>query len=171
MTEASSEPVLALACVTRPSQSTFRVLVVEDDDAVRDVFMIGLTNRGHAVEAVATGAEARNRVLVSLERSYPYDALVLDLSLSDADGRELATELATIDPALHRRTVLVSGFLTHDRPEGRPPELRKPFSLESLSRTIDRLARPDQPIGKPASPRGPRRPRPHRPRPESPGPD
>jgi two-component system, OmpR family, response regulator len=61
-----------------------RVLIVEDDSELRDVLRRGLAEEGFETDAVATGAECLERVgRVGL------DALVVDIGLPDADGRDL----------------------------------------------------------------------------------
>jgi DNA-binding response OmpR family regulator len=59
------------------------VLLVEDDDAVRDSMLRSLTDLGHAVQATGTALEALRRV-----RADPPDLIVLDLGLPDLDGAE-----------------------------------------------------------------------------------
>ena len=61
-----------------------RVLVVEDQPAVRDLVAEVLREAGHAVDAVERGEEA----LLRLERE-PYDLLVVDLHLPGIGGMEL----------------------------------------------------------------------------------
>lgn len=63
-----------------------QVLVVEDDDAIRSALARGLTERGHAVTPVRTGADA----ITSLTANTP-DVIVLDLGLPDLDGTAVLT--------------------------------------------------------------------------------
>jgi DNA-binding response OmpR family regulator len=58
-----------------------RVLLVEDDDAIRAALSRGLTNLGHVMTSVRTGAEG----IASLS-SAPSDVVLLDLGLPDIDG-------------------------------------------------------------------------------------
>ena len=64
------------------------ILVVEDDDELRGVLGRGLREEGFAVEVAATGAELLERI----EQAAP-DALVIDIGLPDADGRDLCQAL------------------------------------------------------------------------------
>ena len=64
------------------------VLVVEDDDELREVLGRGLREEGFGVEAAATGARALDLV----ETTSP-DALVIDIGLPDTDGRDLCQAL------------------------------------------------------------------------------
>ncbi|MFD9738995.1 response regulator [Umezawaea sp. NPDC059074] len=59
-----------------------RVLLIEDDHAVRDGLRLALTRQGHVVDAVETGEEG-------LERLASSEVLVLDLMLPGIDGFEV----------------------------------------------------------------------------------
>ena len=58
-----------------------RVLVVEDDDAVRQVIVVKLTAEGFAVEEASNGPDG-----LTLLRSGRFDAAVLDVTLPGLDG-------------------------------------------------------------------------------------
>lgn len=60
------------------------ILVVEDDDAIRDAVRRGLTERGHAVATAATGLAGLEHVLAERPQ-----AVLLDLGLPDVDGLTL----------------------------------------------------------------------------------
>ncbi|TWD82226.1 DNA-binding response OmpR family regulator [Kribbella amoyensis] len=61
-----------------------RVLLVEDDDAIRTSLSKALTAAGHVVTALAGGAEG----VAAVARDRP-DVLLLDLGLPDLDGRDV----------------------------------------------------------------------------------
>ncbi|MFI7118714.1 response regulator [Amycolatopsis sp. NPDC049868] len=65
-----------------------RVLLIEDDQAVRDGLSMALGGRGHAVDAVATGEEGLARLA-----SRPPDIVVLDLMLPGLDGFEVCRRI------------------------------------------------------------------------------
>jgi DNA-binding response OmpR family regulator len=64
-----------------------RLLVVEDDAALRSVLRRGLTEEGFEVTVAADGASA-----IAAAESHP-DALVMDIGLPDADGRDVCQAL------------------------------------------------------------------------------
>jgi two-component system, OmpR family, response regulator len=64
------------------------VLIAEDDGDLRALLARGLEEEGFATTAVATGAE----LMAAVARSAP-DALVLDIGLPDADGRDACQAL------------------------------------------------------------------------------
>jgi DNA-binding response OmpR family regulator len=61
-----------------------RVLLVEDDDAIRNSLGKSLTAAGHVVTALAAGADG----VASVARDRP-DVMLLDLGLPDLDGRDV----------------------------------------------------------------------------------
>ena len=69
---------------------TARILVVDDDPALRDLLHAYLTDTGFVVD-LADGGDEMRRVM---ERSMP-DAIVLDLMLPGLDGLALTRELRT----------------------------------------------------------------------------
>ncbi len=68
-----------------------RILVVEDDDAVRYVVEQALVAESMSVETASNGEEA----LGLLARSGPFDLVVLDVMLPDTDGMQLCREITT----------------------------------------------------------------------------
>ncbi|MFF7607799.1 response regulator [Streptomyces parvulus] len=61
-----------------------RVLIIEDDRAVRDGLLLALRRQGHEVRAAATGEDG-----LELLRSFHPDAVVLDLMLPGMSGLEV----------------------------------------------------------------------------------
>jgi DNA-binding response OmpR family regulator len=67
--------------------TAFRLLVIEDDAELRSLLIRGLGEEGFEVSAARDGAEA----LTLAERGA--DALVIDIGLPDADGRDVCQAL------------------------------------------------------------------------------
>jgi DNA-binding response OmpR family regulator len=63
-----------------------RVLLIEDDQAVRDGLQLALTRQGHAVQAVETGEQGLGRLADA-------DVVVLDLMLPGIDGFEVCRRI------------------------------------------------------------------------------
>ena len=60
------------------------MLVVDDDDDLREVISEHLTKEGFAVAQAPTGADALDRL-----KGFAYDGLVIDLKLPDANGLDI----------------------------------------------------------------------------------
>ena len=70
-----------------------RVLIVEDDPAVRDVVEHALSREGMETETASDGEKA----LASLRSAKPYDLVVLDVMLPGMDGISVCQELRNGD--------------------------------------------------------------------------
>ena len=107
-----------------------RIAVVEDDFELQALLARGLTEEGFQVETVATGAELLERV-----DDLAPDALVVDIGLPDADGRDVCQGLRAhgIDaPVLF---LTARGQLTDKLAAfhaGGDDYLTKPFALAEL---------------------------------------
>jgi two-component system, OmpR family, alkaline phosphatase synthesis response regulator PhoP len=66
-----------------------KILIVEDDPAVRDIVKIALEREGMTVEAVADGETA----LESFRSTSPVDLAILDIMLPGIDGISLCQEI------------------------------------------------------------------------------
>ncbi len=108
------------------------VLVVDDDERVRDVAERLLTRRGYTVLVAPGGAEAQE---IAQQYDGPIDVLVTDVIMPKILGRDLADRLVQARPELgvlfmsgYAQPVLASrGTLDHG-----VTLLEKPFSEESL---------------------------------------
>ncbi|MGW4549646.1 response regulator [Streptomyces violaceorubidus] len=69
-----------------------RVLIIEDDRAVRDGVRLALRRQGHEVAAAATGEDGLEQV-----RSFRPDAVVLDLMLPGMSGLEVCRRIRAHD--------------------------------------------------------------------------
>ena len=84
-----------------PSRPQPCLLIVEDDDSLREAIAEHLTKEGFAVAQAPTGSEALDRL-----RGFVYDGLVVDLKLPDANG------LDVLDAALTRYPEMVAVVMT-----------------------------------------------------------
>jgi DNA-binding response OmpR family regulator len=116
-----------------------RLLVVEDDDALRDVLHRGLTEQGHVVDAVGDGTDGALHLATG-----DYDGAIVDWTLPGKDGPTMVREaraagIATPVLLLTSRDTtddVISGL-----DAGADDFLRKPFvfgELEARLRSITR---------------------------------
>lgn len=118
-----------------------RVLVVDDEAAIRDVLRAYLEAAGHDVAEAADGASA-----LAAARHQPPDVVLLDLGLPDRDGLEVMRELATITPAY---VLLVTARAEEvDRlvglRMGADDYITKPFSPREVVARVDAVLRRDR---------------------------
>jgi two-component system response regulator MprA len=119
--------------------SSARILIAEDDAELRGILRRGLEEEGLDVDAVANGAD----LLASVERRVP-DALVIDIGLPDADGRDLCQALRARGvqaPVLFltARDALVDRLAGFD--SGGDDYVTKPFALAEIAARLQALLR------------------------------
>jgi signal transduction histidine kinase/CheY-like chemotaxis protein/HAMP domain-containing protein len=112
------------------------VLVVEDDDLVRQYVMTNLAALGYVAVAASSASEA----LALAAHSPPFDLLLTDVILGTGlNGRELAHELVRRQPSL--RVLYTSGYtedviVHHGRLDAGLHLLTKPYRRADLARMI-----------------------------------
>lgn len=112
------------------------VLIVEDDDDLRDAAAEALNRAGFAAFTARSVKGATNLV-----RSFPGRCLiVLDLTLTDGDGREVLEILPQVNGAATRFPVLVASGAEDAKDLAKFPYvvgvIQKPFELSSLLTAI-----------------------------------
>jgi len=119
---------------------TNRILIVEDDEAMRELLRLHLSSAGYAVE-VAEDAIAAGYAVLKVAPAL----IVCDVAMPHMDGFELIAALRA-DGTLPKVPVI---FLSSDADEGRARELgaaeylSKPVRLEELLAAVSRhLPRP-----------------------------
>jgi CheY-like chemotaxis protein len=117
------------------------VMVVDDDDQVRDVTGDILRRAGFQVIAVARGRDA---ISVFAARHSTIDCVVLDLTMPDLTGDEVLVVLRAVEPGIP--VVLISGYLTDDPVRGAAnlkatDFVQKPFLPDTLVDSVRRSLR------------------------------
>lgn len=118
------------------------ILIIEDEDAIRDILTYSLREEGYQVFGASTGGEG----LRLLERVRP-DALLLDAMLPDADGFQLCRQISERDSIpilmITARDELVDRILGLEL--GADDYITKPFQLrEVMARVRAMLRRRDK---------------------------
>jgi flagellar assembly protein FliH len=130
------------AILTRPygsrnGQRDSSILVVDDEEAIRDLLVRLLESEGHRVRAVGSAREAHAAL-----KETSVALLITDVKLPDQDGITLLQQACERD---HRMMGLVmTGYGTVDlavqaMKAGAAEFLMKPFEVEALQRIVNRL--------------------------------
>lgn len=114
---------------------TETLLVVEDEDALRDVMCDYLRGLGYTVLSANSGQQA----IAVVSRHEHIDLLITDLVMPKMGGRELSQTLSTLRPGL--KTIHMSGYTDDVVFQGGIHELgsmflHKPFSLGTLAKKV-----------------------------------
>ncbi len=115
-----------------------RVLLVEDDDSLRDTLVEVLTEEGHDVRSAPNGAIA----LLQL-RGWDADVIVLDIMTPVMDAFEFRRRQLAQDVAAEARVLILSAGRELQRAAeriGADAWLPKPFRLVDVIETVERLA-------------------------------
>lgn len=116
-----------------------RVLVVEDDPAIRQMLTFALELEGYAVETLGDG----ERVVATLAAAPERTVVLMDLMMPRMTGWEVCERLAA-EPELAARhaVVIMSAGITQDQrfPDVVRAALLKPFSLTVALALVERLA-------------------------------
>ena len=121
-----------------------RILVAEDEEAMRAYLSRALQNAGYDVVAVDRGTHA----LPYLENEH-FDLLLSDIVMPEMDGIELAQRCAEISPAT--KVMFITGFaadtLKANREAPQAKVLSKPFHLKDLVLEVERVFGGEAAIG------------------------
>ena len=113
-----------------------RILLAEDDEAMRTYLARALQNAGYDVVAVDRGTEALAKL-----QSETFDLLLSDIVMPEMDGIELAQRCAEVAP--QTKVMFITGFAavtlraSREAPQARV--LSKPFHLRDLVLEVQRV--------------------------------
>ncbi|MEW5724563.1 MAG: sigma-54 dependent transcriptional regulator [Thermodesulfobacteriota bacterium] len=116
----------------------FTIMVVDDEEAMRESLAAWLNKGGYAVATAASGREA----LMELSRR-PYDLMLLDIKMPGMDGHELLNKIKEEHP--HILVVMITAYGSIESAvaamkQGAHDYLLKPFDPEQLMLLIEKLA-------------------------------
>ena len=115
-----------------------RILVVDDDDDVRELLELALGDQGHEVDSVDSGRSALERLA-----QQAYDLIVCDLHMPDRDGPAVHHALARRPPP-RPALLFVTGYADAGPYEEflrttQAPVVGKPFDLNVLREMVRRV--------------------------------
>lgn len=114
-----------------------RILLVEDEPAVRDLLRQTLERRGYHVDTGSTGTEG----LALCDELEPPDLLITDLILPGATGPVIVERMRRRAPEV--KVLLMSGYAEHPLLDAAhaagEPCLVKPFEIGAFNETVARL--------------------------------
>ncbi|HZY10434.1 MAG TPA: response regulator [Bacteroidota bacterium] len=114
-----------------------RILVVDDEEALRTVLSSELTGAGYEVSSAADGDEA-----ISIVQNKKFDLILLDIKMPKVDGFEVLKFVKPKYPAI--KIIMLTGFADlknaiESKKHGAEDFVSKPYDLVDLLTTIERV--------------------------------
>lgn len=119
-----------------------RVLIVDDEESIRQLLAMALRYEGWEVETASTGTEALDKI-----RSFEPDVAVLDIMLPDVDGLQVLSRVrgeGYLLPILFLTALDSVDDRVNGLTAGGDDYVVKPFSLEELIARLRALVRRSQ---------------------------
>lgn len=126
--------------------SDLRILVVDDEDDVREVFRLALARKGYDVTSTDNGAEA-----IETAAEERFQLAFVDVAMPGMDGLETLRGLKEVSPDTN--VVMITAFLDSAlAPDARQDRvtdcltsgargcLRKPFGMDTILKTAEYFA-------------------------------
>jgi len=140
-------PASELSPLTQPASvvrmGTGRILVMDDEEAIRSVLGLMMQQLGYEVECASDGAEAVEMFARAMVSGRSFVGVLLDLTVPGRmGGKEAAAELGSIDPSV--KLIVSSGYsdapiLSEFKKYGFDDVIRKPYTLAELGDVLTRV--------------------------------
>ena len=119
------------------------ILLVDDEDMVRDLGADYLTEMGYTVRTASNGRQA---IEIYRDNQAQISLVLLDLIMPEMSGKVCLAELLKINPDV--KVVVVSGYCSDETPGsssnlGARGFVNKPYDLDGLLNTIQKVLRED----------------------------
>ncbi len=110
------------------------ILVVDDDESIRDTLGGLLEAKGYQVELAKNGIEALNKV-----KNKPFDLVITDLKLPKLNGLELLQKIKIFDPLVV--VIIITGYSNVETAvkalnSGASNFLKKPFDFKDIEKVV-----------------------------------
>jgi CheY-like chemotaxis protein len=144
----ASQQRLAAAPVAEagPLGGSGRILVMDDDAAIRDLLRETLTSLGYAVAEARHGVEALDLYQRAQAEKHPFHAVVLDITIPGGmGGKETITRLRALDPQV--KALVSSGYATDPvmanyTAYGFDGVVAKPYTVQRIHLALQRVLGP-----------------------------
>lgn len=117
-----------------------KILLMDDEDMVRDVAGEMLSHMGYSVEFAKDGIEAIELYKIAKESGEPFDAVIMDLTVpAGMGGKKAIKKLLEIDPNV--KAIVSSGYsndpvMSDFRRYGFRDMVAKPYKIKELGKTL-----------------------------------
>ncbi len=127
------------------SEGRGRILVVDDEPALAELWSTALSHLGYTTTGITSSLEAR-RIFASHPENF--DLLITDLVMPDLNGLDLARQIRAIRPDLP--IIACTGYSNRFRQEemlalGIDVLLQKPLEVRQLAEAVKKFLKPEAP--------------------------
>ncbi len=122
-----------------------RILVMDDEELIRDVVSSMLEYLGYDVELSSDGQEAMDKYRDALHSGNRFTAIIMDLTIPGGKGgKEVIMDLIDMDPQVN--AIVSSGYsndpvMSNFTEYGFKGVIKKPFKIEDLSSAIENVVK------------------------------
>jgi PAS domain S-box-containing protein len=123
--------------------ANFTILVMDDEEDVRELFQLNLERLGYQTLLACNGAEAIALYQQSLESGAPINAIILDLSIPGSlGGKEVAAKIRSLN--VNAKIIVASGDsggpeMTHYQDYGFDGALEKTFDRKKIKQALEKV--------------------------------
>lgn len=117
-------------------QTMKKILIVEDDVNIQDVFRIIFRSYGYQVECIGNGKELLDR-----KTNWP-DVIILDVQFTGLSGTDVCRHLKACEETRHIPVIMISastGLETLARNSGADDFIEKPFNMHIILNKVFNL--------------------------------
>ena len=128
--------------MTLKDKNDIRVLVVDDEQGMRDLLSYELGSQGYQVVTAIDGVDAIEKI-----RQSKFQLVITDLKMPRMGGMETLEEIKKIDPSIE--VIMATGFGTIEvavsaMKSGAYDFVQKPYNLHEISALIDKALEKSQ---------------------------
>ncbi|MCF6188001.1 MAG: ATP-binding protein, partial [Desulfobulbaceae bacterium] len=126
---------------TVAAQKNFKILIMDDEEMIRELATEMLSFIGHQVTTVRDGQEAVENYRNAMDSEKPFDLVILDLTVPGGmGGKEAAELLLQLDPKA--RIIVSSGYsndpvMAEYEQYGFVATISKPYDVNGLERILE----------------------------------
>ena len=121
------------------------ILVMDDEEMIRDFLQTLLTDLGYSVSVTKNGQEAIDLYRQAKEKKEPFGAVIMDLTIPGGiGGKEAIQKLVQIDPQV--KAIVSSGYsndpvMSNYKHYGFKGMVLKPYNVQKISECLDMVLR------------------------------
>ena len=127
----------------KPTMGQGKVLVMDDEEMVRDVLGEILSRLGYEADFASDGSQAIEKFVTAKETNRPFSALIIDLTIPGGmGGKEAIKELLKIDPQV--KAIVSSGYsddpiMADFQKYGFAGVIAKPYKVAELGKVLNKV--------------------------------